>query len=151
MKANTMTWPPKQQCASEHAITNAVVDALSHYGISHIDMPTTPNRIWGLIRYGARTRCNVERDTSIQLHQEVSMIRKAQVVLSAGVEHMDLDPQRLCRVRRFFCVNIGGPHRIRHGQRANWQQEERQFSTEVRAQKAGMLLRTSETTLRAAQ
>jgi aerobic carbon-monoxide dehydrogenase large subunit len=29
------------------------VDALSHYGVSHIDMPTTPNNIWCLIRKGA--------------------------------------------------------------------------------------------------
>jgi aerobic carbon-monoxide dehydrogenase large subunit len=35
---------------SPAAVTNAVVDALSPYGISHIDMPATPNRIWPLIR-----------------------------------------------------------------------------------------------------
>jgi aerobic carbon-monoxide dehydrogenase large subunit len=38
---------------SPAAVTNAVVDALSAYGVSHIDMPTTPNRIWRLIRNGA--------------------------------------------------------------------------------------------------
>jgi len=38
---------------SPAAVTNAVVDALSHYGISHIDMPMTPNSIWCLIRKGA--------------------------------------------------------------------------------------------------
>jgi aerobic carbon-monoxide dehydrogenase large subunit len=38
---------------SPAAVTNAVVDALSRYGVSHIDMPTTPNRIWSLIRNGA--------------------------------------------------------------------------------------------------
>jgi carbon-monoxide dehydrogenase large subunit len=38
---------------SPAAVTNAVVDALSHYGISHIDMPTTPNSIWCLIHKGA--------------------------------------------------------------------------------------------------
>jgi len=35
---------------SPAAVTNAVVDALSPYGVSHIDMPATPNRIWSLIR-----------------------------------------------------------------------------------------------------
>ena len=35
---------------SPAAVTNAVVDALSRYGINHIDMPATPNRIWPLIR-----------------------------------------------------------------------------------------------------
>ena len=37
---------------SPAAVTNAVVDALSPYGVSHIDMPATPNRIWPLIRSG---------------------------------------------------------------------------------------------------
>jgi carbon-monoxide dehydrogenase large subunit len=35
---------------SPAAVTNAVVDALSPYGVSHIDMPATPDRIWRLIR-----------------------------------------------------------------------------------------------------
>jgi carbon-monoxide dehydrogenase large subunit len=38
---------------SPAAITNAVVDALSYYGVSHIDMPMTPNSIWCLIRKGS--------------------------------------------------------------------------------------------------
>jgi carbon-monoxide dehydrogenase large subunit len=29
---------------------NAVVDALSEFGIAHIDMPATPHRIWQAIR-----------------------------------------------------------------------------------------------------
>jgi carbon-monoxide dehydrogenase large subunit len=29
---------------------NAVVDALSPYGITHIDMPATPQRIWAAIQ-----------------------------------------------------------------------------------------------------
>ena len=29
---------------------NAVVDALSDYGITHIDMPVTPQRIWQAIQ-----------------------------------------------------------------------------------------------------
>jgi carbon-monoxide dehydrogenase large subunit len=32
------------------AVTNAVVDALSVYGVRHIDMPATPERIWRAIR-----------------------------------------------------------------------------------------------------
>ncbi|CAM00490.1 carbon-monoxide dehydrogenase large subunit [Saccharopolyspora erythraea NRRL 2338] len=31
------------------AVHNAVVDALSHLGVSHIDMPTTPERVWAAI------------------------------------------------------------------------------------------------------
>jgi len=32
------------------SVMNALVDALSHYGISHIDMPATPERVWRAIQ-----------------------------------------------------------------------------------------------------
>ncbi len=32
--------------ASPAAVTNAVVDALSHLGVKHLDMPLTPERVW---------------------------------------------------------------------------------------------------------
>jgi CO/xanthine dehydrogenase Mo-binding subunit len=32
------------------AIMNAVLDALSEYGIRHIDMPATPLKVWQAIR-----------------------------------------------------------------------------------------------------
>jgi carbon-monoxide dehydrogenase large subunit len=32
------------------AVMNAVVDALSAYGIRHIDMPATPARVWQALR-----------------------------------------------------------------------------------------------------
>jgi carbon-monoxide dehydrogenase large subunit len=35
---------------STPAVWNAVVDALSHLGISHLDIPATPERIWKAIR-----------------------------------------------------------------------------------------------------
>ena len=38
---------------------NAVVDALSEYGIHHIDMPATPFRVWQAIQT-ARTRTRDE-------------------------------------------------------------------------------------------
>jgi carbon-monoxide dehydrogenase large subunit len=28
------------------AVTNAVVDALAERGVSHIELPTTPERVW---------------------------------------------------------------------------------------------------------
>ena len=31
---------------STPAVQNAVVDAVSHLGVTHIDMPTTPMRVW---------------------------------------------------------------------------------------------------------
>jgi aerobic carbon-monoxide dehydrogenase large subunit len=35
---------------STPAVQNAVVDALSHLGVDHIDMPLTPERVWRAIR-----------------------------------------------------------------------------------------------------
>ncbi|MGE0653937.1 MAG: xanthine dehydrogenase family protein molybdopterin-binding subunit, partial [Alphaproteobacteria bacterium] len=35
-------------------VTNAVVDALSRYGVKHVEMPVTPERIWRIIN-GAKT------------------------------------------------------------------------------------------------
>ena len=32
--------------ASTPAVVNALVDALSHLGVKHLDMPVTPERIW---------------------------------------------------------------------------------------------------------
>ncbi len=41
--------------ASPATVTNAVVDALSPYGVSHLDMPLTPEKIWRAIhRQSAR-------------------------------------------------------------------------------------------------
>ena len=36
------------------AVVNSVVDALSPFGVRHIDMPLTPEKIWNLIEQGAR-------------------------------------------------------------------------------------------------
>jgi carbon-monoxide dehydrogenase large subunit len=36
--------------ASSGAVINAIVDALSPFGISHVDMPASPDRLWKLIR-----------------------------------------------------------------------------------------------------
>jgi carbon-monoxide dehydrogenase large subunit len=37
------------------AVTNAIVDALSEFGVEHIEMPATPDRVWRTIRQ-ARTQ-----------------------------------------------------------------------------------------------
>jgi carbon-monoxide dehydrogenase large subunit len=39
---------------STPAVQNAVVDALSHLGVLHVDMPTTPMRVWRAIEAAAR-------------------------------------------------------------------------------------------------
>jgi carbon-monoxide dehydrogenase large subunit len=38
---------------SPAAVINSVVDALSHLGVTHVDMPATPNRIWRVIQNAA--------------------------------------------------------------------------------------------------
>jgi aerobic carbon-monoxide dehydrogenase large subunit len=35
------------------AVQNAVVDALRHLGVTHVDMPLTPERVWRAIRAAA--------------------------------------------------------------------------------------------------
>jgi len=35
---------------STPAVQNAVVDALAHLGVRHIDMPLTPERVWSAIQ-----------------------------------------------------------------------------------------------------
>ena len=32
------------------AVQNAVVDALAHLGVRHIDLPCTPERVWATLR-----------------------------------------------------------------------------------------------------
>ncbi|HVD45387.1 MAG TPA: hypothetical protein VNB92_08570 [Rubrobacter sp.] len=32
--------------AASSAVVNAVIDALSHEGVTHIDMPASPMRVW---------------------------------------------------------------------------------------------------------
>ncbi len=41
---------------SPAAVISAVVDALSHLGISHVDMPATPNRIWRIMQNASLPR-----------------------------------------------------------------------------------------------
>jgi carbon-monoxide dehydrogenase large subunit len=36
------------------SVMNALVDALSEFGIRHIDMPATPERVWQAVRTAAR-------------------------------------------------------------------------------------------------
>jgi len=37
------------------AVQNAVVDALAHLGVRHVDMPCTPERVWAAIVEAAAT------------------------------------------------------------------------------------------------
>ena len=39
---------------STPAVANAVVDALSPFGVTHVDIPFTPEKIWRLIQGGAQ-------------------------------------------------------------------------------------------------
>jgi carbon-monoxide dehydrogenase large subunit len=35
---------------STPAVQNAIVDAVAHFGVRHIDMPCTPERVWRAIQ-----------------------------------------------------------------------------------------------------
>ncbi len=39
-----------EACMAPPAIVGAVVDALAPFGIRHVDMPLTPEKIWRLVR-----------------------------------------------------------------------------------------------------
>jgi carbon-monoxide dehydrogenase large subunit len=41
---------------STPAVQNAVVDAVAHLGVRHIDMPTTPERVWRAIQEAQEAR-----------------------------------------------------------------------------------------------
>jgi carbon-monoxide dehydrogenase large subunit len=45
--------------AAQPAVINAVIDALSHLGVTHIDMPASPMRVWGAIQDAASTNGEV--------------------------------------------------------------------------------------------
>ena len=42
--------------AATGAVANAVVDALSHLGVTHIDIPITPEKVWNVLRERAGKR-----------------------------------------------------------------------------------------------
>ena len=42
--------PPHAARASMPAVANALVDALSHLGVRHVEMPATPERLWRVIQ-----------------------------------------------------------------------------------------------------
>jgi carbon-monoxide dehydrogenase large subunit len=41
---------------STPAVQNAVIDALAHLGVRHIDMPASPQRVWQALRSAAGNR-----------------------------------------------------------------------------------------------
>ncbi len=42
------------------AVINAIVDALSPYGVKHVDMPATPEKIWRIIQAGEQNQVAAE-------------------------------------------------------------------------------------------
>ncbi|HKH87507.1 MAG TPA: molybdopterin cofactor-binding domain-containing protein, partial [Acidimicrobiales bacterium] len=50
---------------SAPAVINAIVDALSHLGITDIDMPASPERVWSLVR-AARSASGSGKETTAQ-------------------------------------------------------------------------------------
>jgi carbon-monoxide dehydrogenase large subunit len=50
--------------AAQPAVINAVIDALSHEGVTHIDMPASPMRVWQTLQ-AARGRDARSRDADL--------------------------------------------------------------------------------------
>ena len=46
---------------SPPAIVNAVVDAMSHAGVRHVDMPMTPDRVWSKLDEAGLTQRPTDR------------------------------------------------------------------------------------------
>ena len=49
---------------STPAVQNAVVDALAHLGVTHVDIPVTPERVWNAMSSGSTARGEAPRDRS---------------------------------------------------------------------------------------
>ena len=47
---------------STPAVQNAVIDAVSHLGVTHIDMPTSPQRVWRAIQRSQRLEGGLIQD-----------------------------------------------------------------------------------------
>ena len=52
---------------STPAVQNAVIDAVSHLGVTHIDMPTSPQRVWRAIKLPLTARRRPDPVTEIKL------------------------------------------------------------------------------------
>ena len=50
--------------AAQPAVINAVIDALSHEGVTHIDMPASPYKVWQALQ-DARNRSAGTRDADL--------------------------------------------------------------------------------------
>ena len=72
---------------STPAIHNAVVDALSHLGVTHIDMPCTPERVWAALQRRLITRRpSVEMTTSLPSSSPPNF-----VAVNVHVQHVGSD------------------------------------------------------------
>ncbi len=58
--------------AAQPAVINAVIDALSHEGVTHIDMPASPYKVWEALQ-DARDRSAGMRDADLQGRPDVEV------------------------------------------------------------------------------
>jgi hypothetical protein len=45
--------PPPGSIGSTPAVQNAIIDAVAHLGVRHIDMPASPQRVWQALESAA--------------------------------------------------------------------------------------------------
>jgi carbon-monoxide dehydrogenase large subunit len=46
---------------SSPAVVNAVIDAVAHLGVTHLDMPISPEKVWRAVSEGGNTASNRPR------------------------------------------------------------------------------------------
>ena len=66
---------PAGAIAAPHTVINAVVDALRSFGVEHIDIPATPEKVWAAMRTGA---------AAIERRRSRHFSRKARPILSVS-------------------------------------------------------------------
>jgi hypothetical protein len=67
--------PEWETVGAPPAIPNAVVEALSHLGVTHVDIPITPEKVWQAVEEGGRRR--VKRKRRLVNHMRWPCLRVA--------------------------------------------------------------------------
>jgi carbon-monoxide dehydrogenase large subunit len=49
-------YPDRRTIGAPGAVIHAILDALASLGVTHLDMPATPERVWRAIREAGATR-----------------------------------------------------------------------------------------------
>jgi carbon-monoxide dehydrogenase large subunit len=59
-------------------VMNAILDALSEFGVTHLEMPATAPRIWDAIQNARQRKSAVKKDETMKLRQPTSLEEQVQ-------------------------------------------------------------------------